>query len=413
MDGAGLGGLKPGLFKGLTITSFSWAIVGPLTMKLFADYGATVIRVETTKRPCTLRISTPYKDGQPGLNRSGYFNHFSANIYSMTLNMEKAEAVEVAKRLVAASDVVMENFTPGVMDRWGLTYETLKQVKPDIIMLRQSGFGPEGPYARQPAFGMILAALAGLPNFNGWAGGPPLPVGVSPYTDCISPRFAAASLIAALLHRKKTGEGQLLDLSQFETTLYYILPALLDYNVNGQEPPRLGNASATLCPHGVYPCQGEDRWCAMAVTNDSEWNELCCVIGQPEMGAEKRYATFAGRKQSEDKINAVISEWTARHTPEEVTERLQAAGVPAGVVMNVGDVYNDPQLRERGLFWPMEHPEMGTFTHLGPGFRLSKTPAQPSFPAPLIGEHTEKVCTGLLGMSDEEFVRLLADGVFE
>jgi benzylsuccinate CoA-transferase BbsF subunit len=413
VDDTGLSGLKPGIFKGLVVASFSWAIVGPLTMKLFADYGATVIRVETTRRPCTLRISTPYKDGQPGLNRSGYFNHFSANIYSMTLNMEKPEAVEVAKRLVAASDVVMENFTPGVMDKWGLAYDNLKEVKPDIIMLRQSGFGPEGPYARQPAFGMILAAMAGLPNFNGWAGGPPLPVGVSPYTDCISPRFAAAALIAALLHRKKTGEGQLLDLSQFETTLYYILPALLDYNVNGQEPPRLGNASPTMCPHGVYPCQGEDRWCTIAVTSDGEWNELCCVIGQPEMGAERGYATFAGRKQNEEKINAVIGEWTARHTPEEVTERLQAAGVPAGMVMNVGDVFNDPQLRDRGLYWPMEHPEMGTFTHLGPGFRLSKTPAQPSFPAPLIGEHTEQVCTKLLRMSDKEFVRLMTDGVFE
>ncbi|MCJ7605153.1 MAG: CoA transferase [Dehalococcoidales bacterium] len=413
MDGEPVNGLKPGIFKGLTIASFCWAIVGPLTMKFFADYGATVIRVETARRPCTLRISSPFKDNQPGLNRGGYFNHFSANIYSMALNMENPQSIDVARRLVAASDVVMENFTPGVMDKWGLTYEELKKVKPDIIMLRQSGFGPRGPYAKQPAFGMILAAMAGLPNFNGWPNGPPLPVGVSPYTDCISPRFAAASLIAALLHRKKTGEGQLLDLSQFETSLYYIMPALLDYNANGREPPRIGNASPDMCPHGVYRCRGEDRWCAIAVATDSQWSQLCGVIGMPEIGSEKRYDTFAGRKQHEEKINGIVSEWTAGLTPEEVTERLQAARVPAGVVMNAKDIYEDPQLRERGLFWQMEHPDMGLYTHLGQGFRLSKTPAQASFAAPQLGEHTQWVCTDLLGMSDEEFVGLLADGVFE
>ena len=222
---------KKGIFDGLIITSFSWAIVGPLTMKFFADYGATVIRMETSRRPCTLRISTPYKDGQPGLNRSGYFNHFSANMYSMSLNMDSPKAIGIVRQLVARSDVVMENFTPGVMEKWGLTYEELKKIKPDIIMLRQSGFGPEGPNAKQPAFGMILGAMAGLPNFIGEQDGTPLPVGISPYTDCISPRFAAAALIAALDYRNKTGRGQLLDLSQFEAALYFIMPALLDLSL--------------------------------------------------------------------------------------------------------------------------------------------------------------------------------------
>ena len=402
------------VFSGLLITSFSWAIVGPLTMKFFADYGATVIRaVETSTRPCTLRISTPYKDGQPGLNRSGYYNHFSANMLSMSLNMDHPRAMEVAKRLVARSDVVMENFVPGVIEKWGLTYEELRKVKPDIIMLRQSGFGPQGPYARQPALGMILAAMAGLPNFIGWPDGGPLPVGISPYTDCISPRFAAAALIAALDYRNKTGKGQLLDLSQFETALYFILPALLDYNANGREPSRIGNSCPYAVPHGVYPCQGDDRWCTIAVLNDRQWADLCRVIGRTDCVADPRFDSLLNRKQHEDEINEMVSSWTIKLTPEEVMDKMQSAGVPAGVVKTAADIYEDPQLRQRHLFWPMEHPDMGLFTHLGQNFVLSETPAQARMPSPQIGEHTEYVCTNILGMTDEEFVELAGAGVFE
>jgi benzylsuccinate CoA-transferase BbsF subunit len=404
---------RSGVFSGLIITSFSWAIVGPLTMKYFADYGATVIRLETSKRPCTLRISTPYKDGKPGLNRSGYYNHFSANMLSMSLNMEHPRATEMVKRLVAKSDVVMENFVPGVIEKWGLTYEELRKVKPDIIMLRQSGFGPQGPYAQQPAFGMILAAMAGLPNFIGWPDGGPLPVGISPYTDCISPRFAAAALIAAIDYRNKTGKGQLLDLSQFETALYFVMPALLDYAANGREPSRIGNACPYGVPHGVYPCQGDDRWCTIAVFNDEQWTNLCHVIGRADWVADPRFNGLLNRKNHEDEINETISGWTVNFTPEEVMAKMQSAGVPAGVVKNAADIHDDPQLRQRNLFWPLEHPEMGLYSHLGPSFGLSKTPAQTYSPSPRLGEHTEYVCNKILGMSDEEFVELTSAGVFE
>lgn len=404
---------KKGVFDGLIITSFCWAIVGPLTMKFFADHGATVIRMETAKRPCTLRISTPYKDGEPGINRSGYFNHFSANMYSMSLNMDSPQALEIVKRLVSRSDVIMENFTPGVMEKWGLTYDELKKVKPEIIMLRQSGFGLWGPYAQQPAFGMILAAMAGLPNFIGERDGIPLPVGVSPYTDCISPRFATAALIAALDYRNKTGKGQLLDLSQFETALYFIMPALLDSAVNGREPPRLGNSCPYAVPHGVYPCKGDDRWCTIAVHSDEQWTSFCRVIGKTEYIDDPRFNTLRNRKKHEDEINRLIGAWTINLTPEDVMDRMQAAGVPAGVVKNASEVFEDPQLRHRNLFWPVQHPDMGLFTHLGPSFGLSKTPAQAIMPSPRLGEHTEYVCTRILGMTDEEFVELVGAGVFE
>jgi benzylsuccinate CoA-transferase BbsF subunit len=401
------------VFSNIKIISFSWAVVGPLTMKFFADYGATVIRVETGKRPCTTRTGPPYKAGKTGINESGYFNHFSANMHSMGLDMTHPLALGVAKKLVAQADVVMENFVPGIMERWGLGYEELKKVKPDIIMLRQSGFGSEGPYARLPAFGMILAAIAGLPNFIGWPDRGPLPVGVGAYTDCISPRLASTALIAALDYRNRTGRGQLLDLSQFESAQYFVLPGILDYVANGREPKRMGNSSPCDVPHAVYLCKGKERWCTITVTNDEQWVGLCEVIGRPEWVHDTRFHTMLNRKKNEEQLNLLISEWTMNHTPENVMTRMQAAGVPAGVVKNAADIYTDPQLRQRNLFWSLNHCEMGTYTHLGASFELSKTPARPYMPAPCLGEHTEYICTRMLGMSDNEFVELMQKGVFE
>ena len=402
-----------GVFSGLTILAFCWAVVGPLTMKFFADHGATVIRVETSKRPCTMRVSSPYKDNIPNLNGGGYFNFYNSNILSFTLNMELPEARIIAKRLALQCDVFMENYTPGNMEKWGLSYEELKKERPDIIMLRQSGYGSWGLYSKLSAFGMVLVPITGLPNYIGWPGREPLPVGVSAYTDCISPRFAAAALIAALDNRNKTGKGQLLELSQFETALYFILPGILDYAANSREPTRIGNSSPYAVPHGIYPCKGDDRWCTIAVFNDEEWQTLCREIGKPEYAEDPRFNTLMNRKNNENELNLLISEWTAEHTPEEVMERLQAAGVPAGVVKNTADIFEDPQLRQRNMFWKMDHPEMGQFTHLGQSFILSETPAKPLRPSPLLGEHTEYVCTKILGMSDEEFINLLQAGVFE
>ena len=404
---------REGVFSDITIFTFSTAVVGPLTMKFFADHGATVIRVETVTRPDVSRTSAPYKDGKPGVNRGGYFNYYHSNILSVALNLGHPKAIEIARKLVAKSDIVMENYRPGVVDKWGFGYEELKKIKPDIIMLRQSGYGSWGPYAQQAAFGMVLVPIAGLPNFIGWPGKEPLPIGVSAYTDCISPRFASAALIAALDYRNKTGKGQLLDLSQFETALYFILPGILEYVSSGREPPRMGNSSPYAAPHGVYPCKGDDRWCAIAVFNDREWQNLCRVIGRPEYTEDPRFNTLLNRKKHEDELNRLLGDWTASLTPEEVMARMQAAGVPAGVVKNTADVYDDPQLRQRNLFWPLPHSEMGLFTHLGQSFVLSRTPAQAYSPSPLLGEHTEYVCTKILGMSDEEFIDHMRAGVFE
>jgi benzylsuccinate CoA-transferase BbsF subunit len=401
------------VFSDLKIVAFNWAMVGPLTLKFFADYGATVIRIETNTRPCVTRTSSPYKDGKPGVNRSGYFNHFSANMMSISLNMGDSRAIEVAKELVAQADVVMENFTPGIMDRWGLGYEELKKVKPDIIMVRQNGFGTEGPYRNLAAFGMILAAIAGIPNFIGWPDGGPLPVGVGAYTDSISPRLASAALIAALDYRDKTGKGQLLDLAQYETALYFVLPGVLDYAVNGREPERNGNACSYAAPHSVYACKGEDRWCTIVVLNDGQWAKLCHALGKPEYVLDNRFDTLLHRKAHEKELDALIEGWTKEHTAEEVMAVLQKGGVPAGIVENPADLFSDPQLRHRRLFWPLNHSEIGMFTHLGSSLEMSKTPARAETATPLLGEHNEYVLTKILGKTDEEFVDLLAEGVLE
>jgi benzylsuccinate CoA-transferase BbsF subunit len=404
---------RSGVFSGLKILSYSWAVVGPLTMKFFADHGAMVIRMETSLRPCTMRSSAPYKDNKPGLNRGGYFTYYNANILSFALNMNHPKAGGIARKLVQWCDVFMENYTPGVIEKWGLDYENLKKLKPDIIMLRQSGYGSTGLYKNLPAFGMVLGPIAGMPNFIGWPGKEPLPVGVSAYTDCISPRFASAALIAALDYRNKTGKGQLLDISQFETAISFILPGVLEYVATGKEPERIGNSSPYAVPHGVYPCKGDDRWCTIAVSTQVEWRALCRQMGMQGLADDTRFNTFSGRKNNEEELNKIIGDWTINYTPGDIMARLQAAAVPAGVVENVADSYNDPQLRKRNIYWPMRHAEMGEFTHLGQSFQLAKTPAQPYSPSPLLGEHTESICTEMLGMSDDEFVSLMQEGVFE
>jgi len=401
------------VFSDLTIVAFNWAMVGPLTLKFFADYGATVIRIETNSRPCVTRSSSPYKDGKPGVNRSGYFNHFSANMMSVSLNMGHPQGIGLAKELVAHADVVSENFTPGIMDRWGLGYEELKKIKSDIIMVRQNGFGTNGPYRNLAAFGMTLAATAGIPNFIGWPDGGPLPVGVGAYTDCISPRLASAAVIAALDYRDRTGKGQLIDLAQYETALYFVLPGVMDYAVNGREPERNGNACSYAAPHGVYACKGDDRWCTVAVFTDEQWVKLCHGMGKPELTSDSRYDTFVHRKAHEKDLDMIIESWTKEHAPEEVMTMLQRTGVPAGVVENPADVFNDLQLRHRRLFWPIKHEEIGVFNHLGSSMEMSKTPAEARTPTPLLGEHNEYVLTKILGKSDEEFVDLLANGVLE
>jgi len=395
--------------EGIKVADFSWGVAGPLTTKYLADYGATVVKVESSHYPDFLRASGPFKDGVAGADRAGYFAFFNPNKYSMSLRLDMPKGVEIARKLINWADVMVESFAPGTMARRGLGYEDVKKVKPEIIMLSSSGQGQTGPSAGTPIAGNWLVALSGFTWFSGWPDrGPVQPFGA--YNDFIAPRFGVVAILAALRYKRRTGRGQYIDLSQLETGIQFLMPSILDYTVNGRVGERIGNASPCAAPHGVYPCLG-DRWCAIAVYSEEEWQAFCDVIGNPPWSKEPKFDTLRNRKQNEDELNKFVSNWTIKFTPEEVMKSLQEAGVSAGVVASSKDVFEDPQLRHRNHFWTLKHGGIGEYDHLGQAAIVSRTPAQPRMPAPCLGEHTEYVCRQLLNMSDEEFIGLLSDGV--
>lgn len=399
-------------FEGIKIADFAWFIAGPTVSKYLAAHGAEVIRIEYNQRPCILRVCAPYKDEIPGVNRAPYFCIYNENKYGITLNLNQPGAIEVAKRIVAWSDIVLENFGPGIMEKRGLGYEDLRQIKPEIIMISLSNQGQTGPRGWQRGAGVHLTGLSGFYHLTGWPDREPaVPLGI--YTDSISPRFATAALIAALDYRRRTGKGQYFDLSQYECATHFLSPIFLDFTVNGRVANRMGNRCPYAAPHGAYPCKGEDKWCVIAVFSDEEWNGFCKALGNPSWTTDPKFATLLRRKANEDELDELVAKWSITLTAEEVMVRMQSEGVSAGVVQTCEDVSQDPQLKHRHHFWELEHPEIGKHNCNGPAFSLSKTPAELWMPAPCLGEHNEYVCTKILGMSDSEFVELLTAGVFD
>jgi benzylsuccinate CoA-transferase BbsF subunit len=396
--------------KGVNVLEFAWVIAGPLVGKYFADNGATVVRIESSKRPDLLRVSEPFKDGKPGVDRAGIWAFYGANKRSMALDLKHPRASGVLVRLIRWADIVSENFTPGKIEEMGLGYEVIKKIKQDIIMMRVSIQGQTGPHSEHPGYGVLAAGLAGVTGLTGWPDRVPS-TPVAGYTDVILPRFAATMILAALNYRRRTGKGQCIDLSQFESTQMLLAPVLLDYTVNGRIAVRQGNASPTAVPHNAYPCQGEDRWCVMSVNSDDEWKSLCKVIGRGDLVDAEGFATANERKQHESEIDRLIRTWTREQKAERVAEILQNAGIPAGVVQNAADLIADPQL-ERS-FWTLNHAVMGPTVHLGQAFTFEKSGGDLCTPAPCLGQDTEYVCREILGLSDEEFVSLLSEGVFE
>jgi benzylsuccinate CoA-transferase BbsF subunit len=397
--------------EGLKVADFSWVLAGPLVTKHLADYGATVVRIESQKRLDIMRATLPYKDARPGIDRSGYYAFYNSNKYDISLDLAHPKGKEVARRLVAWADVVVENFAPGTMESLGFGYDDLKKIKPGIIMLRLSNQGQTGPYSRYASLGNQLNALSGFVHFTGWPDRECISIPMA-YSDYFCPWLAVSVLLAAIDYKKRTGEGQVIDISQFEASLQFIGPYLLEYTANGTRSQRNGNSHPYAAPHGAFRCQGDDRWCTIAVFDDKQWKSFCAAIDNPSWCSEPGFATATGRKQNEEKLNRLVETWTSSHSAEEAMQIMQRHGVPAGVVNNAEDVYNDPQLKSRGHVWLLDHREMGPVGHLGTPGKLSKTPATPKMPAPCLGEHTEFVCTSFLGMSDDEFTKLFSAGAF-
>jgi crotonobetainyl-CoA:carnitine CoA-transferase CaiB-like acyl-CoA transferase len=314
--------------------------------------------------------------------------------------------------LIAWADVVGESFTTGVMERYGLGYEDVRKIKPDIIMFRTCAHGQTGPLAKQPSTGFSLTSLSGFNSISGWPDRPSCALS-APYTDFIAPLFGGLALIAALDYRRRTGKGQCIELAQHEAVINFLTPVMLDYAVNQRELTTTGNHSAYAAPHGAYRCRGDDRWCAIAVSTDEDWNSFCQVMGNPAWTKEPKFTTFPDRVKNSDKLDRLIEVWTINFTAEQVTTMMQRAGVSAGVVKNVEDLFQDPQLKYYQHFHELDHPVMGRCAYYqGPGFRLSEASYEVARP-PLLGEHNEYVYTKILGISDDEFVRLMQEGIFD
>lgn len=397
--------------EGLKVVDFSWVFTGPIVTKFLGDHGAEIIKIESATRPDGTRVYTPIKPGAVGLNSSGVFANYNSSKYSMNINLREPRGVEIVKRLVKRADIVLETFGPGVMKRRGLDYDELKKVKTDIIMLSMSMVGQYGPHSQQPSFGQVLQATNGFVHLLGWPDrSPSLPVAA--YTDYIAPWYVLIALMAALDHRRRTGEGQYIDLAMLEASVHPASPVVMDYTVNGRIQNRMGNRCPGAAPHGVYPCKGHERWCAIAVFSDGEWQALCQIMGNPEWTKSPKFDTLLHRTENIEELDNLMGEWTKNYTPEEIMAKLQAAGVAAGVVQTGEDlVDHDLQLRHRHHFVEMEHAEMGLHLSERPPFRLSKTPSEPQRPFPSFGEHTEFVSKEILGMGDEEFAELIGAGV--
>jgi benzylsuccinate CoA-transferase BbsF subunit len=385
----------------LRVIDFTWVLAGPFATRILADYGAQVIKVQSE---VTM--------GGMERNADGYFNTWNRNKLGIALNLSQPQGIEVAKRLVQVSDVVVENFSPRVMGNWGLDYHTLRKIKPDLIMLSMSSMGQTGPWRDYIAFGATIQALSGITYLTAFPGRPPLGLGYS-YADHVAGLMGALAVLQALEYRQKTGEGQYIDLAELEAMSTLLGTAIMDYGVNHRIASPLGNRPAhrTAAPYGAYRCKGEDRWCAIAVFTEEEWQAFCRVLGHPSWTKEERFATLSGRVKNIDQLDSLVEEWTKRHSAEEVMTLLQEAGVAAGVVQDAADLSQDPQLKARGFFVELAHPVLGKASFDGSPVKLSHTPAYFQQAAPLLGQHNDYVYRHLLGMSEEEIERYSKEGV--
>lgn len=398
-------------FSGLKVADFSWIGVGPITSKCLADHGATVVRVESHNRLDGLRVQPPMKDGVFGINRSNFYGAFNTSKLGLALDLKTAAGRSVARRLAGWADVVIDSFTPGVMERLGLGPEDLRAVNPGVITLNTSLLGPGGPFSSMAGYGYHAAALAGYFGVVGWPDLPPDGPWLA-YTDTIGPRFITPLLLAALEQRRLTGRGVHLEAAQLEVALQFQVPELIAYQVDGTVPSRTGNRRADLAPQGVYPCRGDNEWCALTVPDDQAWQRLLSVLGHPGWATED-LATLEGRRRDHDLIDRELARWSAGFEATELERVLCAAGVPAGALLRSSDLLADAQLAHRRFYAYLEHTEVGVIPYAGHQYRIAGYDHGPRSAAPCLGEHTYEVLTGLLGMSDDEVAEVAAAGALD
>lgn len=421
--------------EGLKVLDLAWVVAGPVIGRTLADYGATVVRVESSQRVDTTRVMGPFPGGRLDTQQSALFENCNAGKLGMTLDLTSAGGQQVVRDLAKWADVVVESFSPGQMQRWGLGYQVLRADNPGLVMLSTSLMGQTGPFAAFAGFGNIGAAMAGFQQLVGWPG--ELPIGpYGPYTDYVGPRFGIVALLAALDHRRRTGEGCHLDISQAEAGMQFLAPQIADYSVTGRVAEHIGNRDPQMAPHGVFRCLGTASsgavargpsagaegpapepsaefaaWVAIAVRSDAEWRACAALIGGESLAEDPRFGSFAQRKLNEDALESIIAEWTATRGAQEIVESLQWLGVPAHVAASGLDMVEDPQLVARGHFVSLAHPTMGVSTVETTRYRLSETPGGPVRSGPTTGRDNAYVLREFIGYSEEEIASLQDAGV--
>ncbi|HLW69545.1 MAG TPA: CoA transferase [Candidatus Binataceae bacterium] len=403
--------MKRYAFEGIHVLDFTWYGVGPVTVKYLADNGADVIRIESQTRLDGLRQAPPWKDAQPGIDNSQFFASFNTSKKGVTLDMSQPRAREIFLRMLPWADVVTESFTPKTLRNWELDYARLSAIKPDLIMLSTCMQGQTGPHRDYPGFGNLMAALSGFYHIAGYSETELCPP-YGAYTDFIAPRFAACALMAALDYKRRTGQGQYIDMAQSEAALHFLAPALTDYFATGNVLGPCANESARYASHGAYRCADEDgheRWIAIAVATDEEWSALLRVLG--DTPAPPRLATLDARLKGRAAVDELVGDRVRERSAEELTVALQAAGVAAYPVQNCMDLHRDENLAAFDFWHWLDHPHMGPSPYEGLEHRLSSTPGGLRFPAPTLGQHNDEVLGGMLGMSAAEIAQLKQDKV--
>lgn len=418
---------RRGPLAGIRVADFCWMGVGSIATRLLADFGAEVVKIEDRVRIDTPRRLPIYKDApvrnygdelpDPDPDRGGLFNDFCRNKLGVTIDMRTAKGRDLAERLIAKSDVVTENFAPGVMERWGLTYDRLRELRPDVVYARMSGYGHSGPHAHYRSYGPVVQAVSGLTAISGLPGREPSGWGFS-YMDNQAAYHNSTALLMAIFRRMRTGRGTEIDVSAVEVGIDLLGPVLLDVAVNGRTTRRpdfpTGNRLEwpDAAPHGVYPAAGDDRWVAIAVFDDAQWAGLVAAMGSPAWAAGERFADQPSRFANQDELDRQLSAWTRERDGHETTALLQARGVPAGAVQDASDLNErDPQVAAREVFFEMDHPVIGPARFDGTGIRFSSTAPDHWRSAPLLGEDNEHVCKQIVGLGDDEYDGLVAEGV--
>lgn len=403
----------PQFLKGIRFVDLTWAGAGPFSTKLFSDFGADVIKVESRSRPDPVRVGGPFRDRVAGINRSGYFASRNTGKRSLAINLKNPASRETLFALIREADVVSNNFGPGAMERLGLGYDAVRAVKPDIIYLAMPMYGENGPLATLTGVGMTISAVSGLMWQTGYDGGEPIGPGTHFPDHAANPYHAAFAVLAGLRHRRTTGRGLKIDLSQVESTINCMGLPVLDYMATGIERARHGNRSPFHAPHNIFRCRGADEWCAVAVLSNAQWRSLCEVMGAAGLAADPALATAEGRLAAIDRVEGAVADWTAGRDATEVMMRLQAQAVPAGVVASSRFLMEeDRQLAHRGYWQKVGHPEIGDSRFTSPPFLVNGERVALRRP-PLLGEHNEEVLCGILGYTKERVRQLRDEGVLE